>query len=98
MGRIVDITEKLSFDKNPVIKVKDQEIEVQSDAETMLKIMGLFSEGKSEMQASAEVAGLLFSEKDKKKIQKLGLQMKDYLTLVETAMNIAMDTEEVSGE
>lgn len=40
--KIVDITEKLNFDENPVLKVKNVTIEVNSDAATVLKIMGLF--------------------------------------------------------
>ena len=43
--KIVDITEKLNFDENPVLKVKNVTIEVNSDAATVLKIMGLFSKG-----------------------------------------------------
>lgn len=98
MSKVVDITDKLSFDTNPVIKIKNEEIEVQSDTETMLKIMGLFGGEKSEVQASVEAAGLLFNEKDKKKIKKMGLQMKDYMKLIETAMDIAMDSEDSMGE
>ena len=43
MAKVVDITEKLSFDENPKIKIKGHEFEVNSDAKTMLEIMGLFS-------------------------------------------------------
>ena len=30
MAKVVDITEKLSFDENPVLKIKDIEVEVKS--------------------------------------------------------------------
>ena len=36
--KIVDITEKLSFDENPVLKIKDVTVEVNSDAATVLKL------------------------------------------------------------
>lgn len=98
MSKVVDITEKLSFDTNPVLKVKGESIEVQSDAETILKIMGLFGEGKNEVEAAVGAANLIFSEKDQKKIAKMGLQMKDYMILVQEAMNLAMDGEEDGGE
>lgn len=98
MSKVVDITDKLSFDTNPVLKVKEESIEVQSDAETMLKIMGLFGEGKSEVEAAVEAAKLIFSEKDQKKIAKMGLQMKDYMVLIQEAMNLAMGKEENGGE
>lgn len=98
MSKIVDITDKLSFDTNPLLKVKEESIEVQSDAETMLKIMGLFGGDKSEAEAAVEAAKLIFSDKDQKKIVKMGLQMKDYMILVQEAMNLAMGGEEDGGE
>ena len=68
--KIVDITEKLNFDENPVLKVKNVTIEVNSDAATVLKIMGLFSKGTSAKEVLA-VYELIFNEKDRKKIDKL---------------------------
>ena len=35
MGKIIDITDKLSFDGNPKLKIKDNELEVNADAPTM---------------------------------------------------------------
>lgn len=93
MSKVIDITDKLSFNENPILKVKNQQLEVQADAETMLKIMGLFNE-KSETVAAVEAASLLFSEADKKKIAKMKLTMKDYMVLIETAMNVAMGENE----
>lgn len=98
MSKVVDITDKLSFDTNPVLKVKGESIEVQSDAETMLKIMGLFGGDKGEVEAAVSAAKLIFSEKDQKKIAKMGLQMKDYMILIQEAMNLAMGEEESGGE
>ena len=51
--KIVDITEKLSFDENPVLKIKDVTVEVNSDAATVLKIMGIFSKGTSAKEVLA---------------------------------------------
>lgn len=93
MAKVVDITEKMNFEENPVLKINDQEIEVKADAETMLKIMGLFSGEKGEVEAAIEAADLLFSEKDHKKIKGLKLSMKDYMILIEEAMNVAMGEE-----
>ena len=45
--KIVDITEKLSFDENQVLKIKDVTVEVNFDAASVLKIMGIFSKGPS---------------------------------------------------
>ena len=86
--KIVDITEKLSFDENPVLKVKDVTVEVNSDAATVLKIMGIFSKG-----ASAKDE-LIFNEKDRKKIDKLNLQFKDFQTIIMAAVDMITGDEE----
>ena len=41
MARKVDITDKLTFEGNPSLLIKDKELEVNSDAPTMLKVMNL---------------------------------------------------------
>ena len=46
MGKVVDITEKLGFEENPKLKVKDVELEVNADAKTVLQIMGIIGNGK----------------------------------------------------
>ena len=98
MGKIVDITDKLSFDENPVIRIKGEELEILADAENMLKIMGMFDSGRTEIQAAMEATDLIFNERDKKKIKKLELQIKDYLKLIQIAIDTAMDLEENQGE
>ena len=98
MGKIVDITDKLSFDENPLIRIKGEDLEIQASAENMLKIMGMFESGKTEIQAAMEATDLIFNERDKKKIKKLELQIKDYMKLIQIAINTAMDLEEGQGE
>lgn len=97
MSKVVDITDKLSFDENPVLKVKEEEIEINSDATTILKLMGEFS-NKSEVEASLAAAELLFGEEGMEKIGKMKLQTKDFMIIVQEAMNVAMGNEEEPGE
>lgn len=40
MAKCIDITEKLSFDKNPALIIKGRKFIVNADAGTMLEIMG----------------------------------------------------------
>ena len=61
MAKIVDISEKLSFDENPILKIGDLEVEVNSDAETMLKLMGTLDKGEN-MSAVKESMELLFEK------------------------------------
>ncbi len=45
MSKIVDITDKLAFDENPKLVIKGKELEVNADAATVLKIMGILGDG-----------------------------------------------------
>lgn len=98
MAKVVDITEKLSFDENPVIRVKGEDLEVQADAENMLRILGAFGSGKTEIQAAMEAVKMLFNERDRKKINKLKLNIKDYMELIRNSINIAVGEEDSLGE
>ena len=94
MGKkVVDITEKLNFAENPVLKVKDVSIEVKSDAATVLKIMGIVSEDTS-AKAVLQMYELIFGEEDRKKIDKMKLQFKDFQTLVMAAVELVIGDEE----
>lgn len=98
MAKVVDITEKLDFQGNPKIKIKSTEIEVIADAATMLKVMGVLSDeedpGPKEVMSMYE---LMFSKKERDKIEKLKLNFKDFTTLVYTAIGL-INGEDESGE
>lgn len=51
MAKVVDITEKLSFDENPKLEIKGKQYEVKADAKTVLEIMGIFS-NKNDVEAA----------------------------------------------
>lgn len=98
MGKVVDITEKLSFDENPKLKIKKVECEVNADAPTMLKLMQLIGDGKDVSPNDVvKMYELLFNEADRKKIDNLKLQFKDFQTLVMTAMGLVTGETE-AGE
>lgn len=98
MARVVDITEKLSFDVNPKIKIKNIECEVNTDAPTVLKLMQLMGDG--ENITPNDIVGmyeLIFNEAERKKIDKSKLQFKDFQTVVMAAIDLVIDGEE-AGE
>lgn len=96
MARVVDITDKLSFDENPKIRIKDEEFEVNSDARTMLEIMGVFS-SKDQVTAAVEAYEKLYSEKDRKRMDRLKLPFKDFMKIIEESMDLIMG-EDSQGE
>lgn len=89
MAKVVDITDKLDFEGNPRIRIKNEDLEVNADAATMLKIMGIL--GESDEPGPKEVIRmyeLMFPEKERRKIEKLKLNFKDFQTLVFTAISL----------
>ena len=99
MARVIDITEKLDFDSNPKIKIKDEEYEVNADAETVLKVMGLFGEpGGMTPVSVVKVYELIFDERAREEISKLKLQFTDFETLVMAAINLITGENEEQGE
>lgn len=97
MAKKIDITEKLSFDENPVLVIRGTEYEVNADATTMLEIMGLFG-NKPETEAAMLAYEKMFSEKDRKIIEKMKLPFKDLMVIIEAAMNLIQGADEESGE
>lgn len=47
MAKRINITDKLDFEENPVMEIGTLEVEVNADAETMLRLMGVFAEKSS---------------------------------------------------
>lgn len=98
MSKIVDITDKLAFDENPKLVIKGKELEVNADAATVLKIMGILGDGDNVQPSDVvKMYELIFSDTDRKKIDKMKLQFSDFQTLVFSAINLITGEEE-SGE
>lgn len=95
-----DITEKLNFNGNPVIVINKTEIEVNADATAVLKIMGLLGDGNDVTpKMIVEMYEIIFSKKERDKIEKLNLNMEDFQTVVMEAIDlITGETEEPQGE
>lgn len=99
MGRVIDITEKLQFDENPKMRIGGELVEVNADAETMLRIMGVFA-NKPQMTAIGEAIELLFSESELAKIYAIKdkngnkLNAKSLMTIIQSAMNLVMGESE----
>ena len=68
MGRVLDITDRLSFEESPSLQIKDKKIAVNADAPTMLKVMGLLSTEDPGMEEALAAYDLLFPEKSRKEI------------------------------
>ena len=83
------LTEKLNFKNNPVIVIKDKEIEVKADAESVLKLLDILNNN-GEIDAALDAQEILFSEKDLKKLKSLNLQFSDFITVITAAISLAL--------
>lgn len=97
MARKIDITDKLSFEENPSLIIKGKNIEVNSDAPTMLKVMGLMSSDDPGAQEILEAYNMVFPEKSKKEIEKMKLGFKDLIIVVQEAVQLISGVEEPDG-
>ena len=70
MSKTIDITDKLSFDDNPVLRIGDQEFEVNADAETVLRIIGALR-NQDQAQAMLDAMNLMFTPEDIDRITKI---------------------------
>lgn len=96
--RKLDITDKLSFDKNPVLVISGQEIEVSADTKSILQLMALTKESFGADPDKIEKAyELLFPEASRKKIEKLHLNFEDFSTVVRSAIDLVSGSDD-TGE
>lgn len=98
MAKRINITDKLDFEENPVMEIGTLEVEVNADAETMLRLMGVFAE-KGDLEAVGEALNLIFKPEDVDAICNLKkngkkLSAKSLMTIVQSAMSLVMGENE----
>ena len=98
MTKRINITDKLCYEENPVMEIETLDVEVRADAETMLRLMGVFAE-KTELEAVGEALNLIFSPQDVEAICNLErngkkLSAKSLMTIVQSAMSLVVGDEQ----
>ena len=97
MGKVVDITDKLSFDGNPTLVVKGKKLEVNADAPTVLKVMNFMQkENVNDMEVVSAMYQLIFPEKSRTEIDKLKPSISDWMIIIQEAM--ALVTGEANSQ
>lgn len=95
MANVIDITDKLQMDENPVLKIGEVEATVNADAKTVLKIMGVFEDEElGDAKKAMKCYDMLFSSSDRKKIDNLNLSFVDLQEVITTAIDIAVGGDE----
>lgn len=99
MGKVVDITDKLSFDGNPTLVVKGKKLEVNADAPTVLKVMNFMQkENVNDMEVVSAMYQLIFPEKSRTEIDKLKPSISDWMIIIQEAMELVTGEANSQGE
>lgn len=98
MSKLIDITDKLNFEKKPSVRVKNVDLAINNDAVSMLKVAALFEDGNGKSKDVIEMYHLLFDESEREKIEKLKLNMHDFNALISESAKIATSDLTDEGE
>ena len=98
MAKRRDITEKSSFDENPCLTIKGKDIEVNADAPTVLKAMGIFTSEDTGADDIVTIYDLIFPEESKKKLEALKPSFNDLIIIIEEAIMLITGEEAATGE
>lgn len=98
MGKIIDITDKLSFEGNPMLVIRGEQLEVNADAPTVLKAMNLIQSDGDQLEQVNKAYELIFTEKARKVITDMKLSIPDWMTVVQLAVQLIVGEENSQGE
>ena len=88
MGKVVDITEKLTFDENPKLLIKGKEVEVKADAPTVLKAMSLMDSDSQNVKEVIKAYELIFPEESRREIDNMKLSFRDLMVVIQEAIKL----------
>ena len=94
--KVLDITDKLKTQEQPVLKVKDVELTVNDDAVTLLTVMELMESDEPTSLDILQAAKTIFGEDGFEKLAGLKLNLGNFMEVVTAAMELV--TGEVEGE
>lgn len=99
MGKVIDITDKLSFEENPKLTIRGKEIEINDDAENVLILLGKIGDVEDPSPAVLqEMAQRLFTAEGYETLRSLKLKLKDFSTVIQCAMELITGEDESEGE
>lgn len=91
----IDITDRLNFEDNSCLIIKGKEIEVNSDAPSMLRVLQFMNSEDVGAKEVNEAYETLFPKESREKISKLKLNFSDLITVIKAAVElITGDREE----
>ena len=98
MAKVIDITDKLTFEGNPSLMIKGKTLEVNADAPTMLKVMGLMRAEDPGVDEILKAYDMMFPDKAKKEIERLKLGFNDLIIVIQEAIALITGESNSQGE
>lgn len=89
---LYSLTDKLKFNEKPQVEVNGKILTVNNEATTVLELLDIV-ENKGNFAGAVSALDLLFSAKDKKVIENLGLSMEDFSTFMGVCMDLALGND-----
>lgn len=89
---LYSLTDKLKFNEKPQVEVNGKILTVNNEATTVLELLDIV-ENKGNFAGAVSALDLLFSAKDKKIIEGLGLSMEDFSTFMAVCMDLALGND-----
>lgn len=89
---VYSLTEKLKFNEQPQLEIKGKVLKIDNSATTVLKLLDIV-QNDGEMAGATSAMEMLFSEKDRKIIEKMNLSIDDYITLATVALDLALGND-----
>lgn len=94
--KVLDITDKLKTQEQPVLKVKGVELTVNDDAVTFLTVMELMEDGNPSALDIMRASKAIFGEEGYAKLATLKLNLDNFMEVITAAMSLV--TGEGTGE
>lgn len=94
MAKIIDITDKLNFEQKPQLRIKDTILSVNNEAIAFLTILPKLN-GDITLEAVNEMCSILFDRQEIQKIKDLNLNLKDFIILIQSAIELIAGEKEM---
>lgn len=96
--KVLDITDKLKDQEQPVLKVKELELPINDDAVSLLTVMELMEDGDMTPSNILYAAKTIFGEDGFEKLKSLKLNTENFETVISEAIEVVTGNPEGEPE
>ena len=89
---LYSLTDKLKFNEKPQVEINGKVLTINNEATTVLTLLDVV-ENQGNFAGAKTALDLLFSAKDRKVIENLGLSMEDFSTFMAVCIDLALGND-----